>query len=72
MRERSWRTVSASYYAIMAFSAKASKARPRLHNPSVFMRVGRLLAQRPMAMLCLFNLAGVNESAPGASVLSRR
>jgi len=24
------------------------------------------------ALLCLFNLAGVNESAPGASVLSRR
>jgi hypothetical protein len=54
MRERSWRTVSASCYAIMAFSAKASKARPRPYNPSVFMRVGRLLAQRSMAVLCLF------------------
>ena len=64
MRERSWRTVSASCYAIMAFSAKASKARPRPYNPSVFMRVGRLLAQRSMAVLCLFQPRGSQRIGP--------
>jgi len=36
----------------MAFSAKASEARPCPHDSSGFMRVGRLLAQRSRSVLC--------------------
>jgi hypothetical protein len=36
------------FYAIMAFSAKASEARPHPHNPSKFMQGERFLAQRLM------------------------
>src|SRR5688572_8974901 len=38
----------------MAFSAKASEARPRLHHPPGIMRVGGLLARKSKAVLCLF------------------
>jgi hypothetical protein len=40
----------------MVFSAKASEARPLLHNPSGFMPAGRLLVQRSMSVLCLRSL----------------
>lgn len=57
----------------MAFSAKASEARPRplmIHHGSCGWD-GSWHSSGGSVML-IRNLVGVNESAPGASVLSRR
>ena len=60
-------------YAIMAFSAKASEARPCPHDPSGFMRVGTAPGTTVnVGAMLSFGLVAVNESVPGASVRSSR
>lgn len=48
----------------MAFSAKAREARPRPHGSSKFIRLGRLMAQRSMSVLCLILASGVSTNRP--------
>ncbi len=53
----------------MAFSAKASEAQPRLHSPSAFMQVSRILAQRSMRCYAYFLPHGGQRTTPSAFVL---
>jgi hypothetical protein len=62
-----------NFYAITAFSAKASEVRPRPHDPLGFPAGGMAPGAKVDGDVMLVgSLVGINEWAPGASVLSRR